>query len=104
MACEVAFAPEARDDLLRLYDAIARASAPERAFAYVESLRVHCLGFAAFPERGTRRDEVRPGLRTVGFRRRVTVAFHVTADAVVVDRILYGGRDVEKLLREGADE
>jgi len=55
---------------------------------------------ADFPERGTRRDAIRPGLRTLGYRRRVTIAFHITDAAVVIDRILYGGRDVEGLLHD----
>lgn len=59
MARDVVFAPEALDDLLQLQDTIAEVSTPERAFAYVQRLRAHCLGFATFPERGTRRDDVR---------------------------------------------
>lgn len=103
-ARSVVFAPEALADLLRLYEIVSEASSPERAYAYVESLRSHCSGFAEFPERGTRRDEVRPGLRTVGFQRRVTIAFHITAETVVIDRLLYGGRDAEALLREDPDD
>jgi toxin ParE1/3/4 len=38
---------------------------------------------------------LRPGLRVTGFERRVAIAFHVAADTVVVDRILYGGRDLD---------
>lgn len=103
MAHRVVFAPAALDDLRSLYDHLAEASAPERAFAWVEALRRHLLGFAAFPERGTRRDAIRPGLRTTGYRRRVTIAFVVTDTEVVILRVLYGGRDVEGLLREGDD-
>ena len=40
---------------------------------------------------------MRPGLRVVGFERRVLIAFHVQPDAVVIDRILYGGRDVKRV-------
>jgi len=29
-----------------------------------------------------------------GFERRVTIAFHITPEKVVIDRILYGGRDL----------
>jgi toxin ParE1/3/4 len=47
-----------------------------------------------FPERGTRRDDVRPGLRGIGFGRRIPIAFHITAGTIVVDRILYGGRSL----------
>lgn len=101
VARNVVFAPEALADLRTLYDHIAEAALPERALAYVEGVRQSCLGLADFPERGTRRDATRPGLRTFGYRRRVTIAFHVTGTAVVIDRILYGGRDFEGLLREG---
>jgi toxin ParE1/3/4 len=96
----VVFAPEAIDDLRSLYDIIADASLPARALSYVEELRQYCLDLAHFPERGTRRDAIRPGLRTIGYRRRVTVTFHIMETDVVIDRLLYGGRDLEDLLRE----
>jgi plasmid stabilization system protein ParE len=56
----------------------------------------YCLGFVTFPERGTRRDDLRPGLRVVGFARRVTIAFHVRAELIVIDRLFYGGRNWER--------
>jgi toxin ParE1/3/4 len=34
-----------------------------------------------------------PGLRTVGFERRVTVAFSVEIEVVLIQRIFYGGQD-----------
>ena len=43
---------------------------------------------------GTRRDHIRPGLRVIGFEARVAIAFHVGAEKVTIDRILYGGRDL----------
>ncbi|WP_203072437.1 type II toxin-antitoxin system RelE/ParE family toxin [Falsiroseomonas ponticola] len=95
MTHRVVFAPEALDDLRDLYDVIADASLPERALGYVEALRRHCLGLAEFPERGTRRDAIRPGLRTLGYRRRVTIAFQVTGSTVTILRLLYAGRDLE---------
>jgi toxin ParE1/3/4 len=52
-----------------------------------------------FPERGRRRDDLRPGLRIIGFGRRVTIAFHVTGDRITIDRVLYGGRDLTQVLR-----
>lgn len=103
MAHEVVFAPEAVADLASLYDHLAGAASPARALAYVEQVQVYCLDFATFPERGKRRGDLRPGLRTIGYRRRVTIAFHVTAGTVAIDRILYGGRDLEALLAEDGD-
>jgi toxin ParE1/3/4 len=49
----------------------------------------------AASERGRRRDDIRPGLRIIGFERRVTVAFAVEEERVVILRIFYGGRDWE---------
>ena len=47
-----------------------------------------------FPARGTRRDDIRPGLRVTSMARRVTIACHVAGEGVTIDRILYGGRDL----------
>ena len=69
----------------------------DRALAYVERLENYCLGFSNFPERGTARDDLLPGLRIAGFERRVTVAFHLSKGLVTFDRILYGGRNFETL-------
>jgi toxin ParE1/3/4 len=46
-------------------------------------------------ERGHRRDDVRPGLRIVGFERRITIAFTVSAEDVTILRIFYAGRNWE---------
>ena len=99
MAHKVVFAPEARDDLLSLYLFIAERDGDSRALSYVERIEAFCRSFSDFPERGTRRDDLLPGLRIVGFERRVTIAFHVGSDTVTFDRILYGGRE----LRDAAD-
>lgn len=93
-ARSVVFSPEATANLRGIYDLIAEASLPSRALAYVEGIQDACLALATFPVRGTRHDTIRPGLRPFGHRRRVTIAFHVTEDAVVIDRILYAGRSL----------
>ncbi len=100
MAHRIVFSPEAQADLVELYDYIAEHGSPERALAYVERIEATCRGLATFPERGTRRDDLRPGLRVIGLARRVTIAFHVGAETVMIDRILYGGRDLPAALAE----
>jgi plasmid stabilization system protein ParE len=65
------------------------------ARAWADRLIVYCEGFATFPERGTRRDDIAPGLRTVGYRRRATIAFRVDGNVVVILRMLHGGRALE---------
>jgi toxin ParE1/3/4 len=101
---QVVFAPEALQDLLQLYDFIAADSGSERAGGYTERIVAYCLTLVTFPERGTRRDDLRPGLRTTSFRRRVTIAFHVTATTVIIDRVLYGGRDLSPRLGREVDD
>jgi plasmid stabilization system protein ParE len=70
------------------------------AAAYLARLRIWFEGFAFAGERGTRRDDVRPGLRLIGFERRATAAFTVDASRVVFLRVFYGGRDLEAALWE----
>jgi hypothetical protein len=40
-----------------------------------------------------------PGLRVIGFERRVTIAFLVTETAVLIEGIFYGGQDFETAFR-----
>jgi toxin ParE1/3/4 len=91
----VTFSPEARDDLLALYDWIAAKAGPETALRYVERLESYCLGFSEASERGHRRDDIREGLRITGFERRVTIAFSVSDRQVTILRLFYGGENWE---------
>ncbi|RAI38288.1 type II toxin-antitoxin system RelE/ParE family toxin [Rhodoplanes roseus] len=96
MPARVLFSGAARNDLNDIFDWIAAHAGPDRAIAYVRRIERQCLDLQSFPERGTRRDDVRPGLRTIGFERRVTIAFTVRDGAVVVLRILYAGRSLDQ--------
>jgi toxin ParE1/3/4 len=49
----------------------------------------------SFPQCGTSRDDIRPGLRTLGFERRATIAFTAQGDDVIILRILYAGRSLD---------
>jgi toxin ParE1/3/4 len=91
----VIFSPAAQADLAQLFEFIAGQSGEDRALAYTDRIVAHCEGFGQLAERGRRRDDLFPGLRVTGFERRVSIAFHIRADAVIIDRILYGGRDIE---------
>ncbi|MBS0522185.1 MAG: type II toxin-antitoxin system RelE/ParE family toxin [Proteobacteria bacterium] len=89
----VVFAPEARHDLLELGDWIAERAGVETALNYIARLEEYCLDFEVSPERGRRRDDIRPGLRITGFERRVTIAFTVSETEVTILRLYYGGRN-----------
>ena len=94
MAYRVVFTPEARDQLLSIYRYIAAEVSADRASAFVTAIVDYCESFRTFPKRGTRRDDLRPGLRTVGFRRRVTIAFTVEEQTVAIIGVFYGGQEV----------
>ena len=95
---EVFFAPEARDDLLALYDWIAKAASPNTALSYIERIEAHCLRLKHLAERGHSRDDIRPGLRIIGFERRVTIAFAVEDQRATILRVFYGGRNWEEIM------
>lgn len=94
------FSQEAQNDLLDLYDFIAGRDGESRALGYIERIEEWCESLRIFPQRGTSRDDIRPGLRIAGFERRVTVAFAVGVDSVIILRVLYGGRDLAQLSEE----
>ena len=99
MAYTVVFAPEAQAQLLEIYRYIADAASPEVAASFTESIVNYCEGLETFPLRGTGRDDIRPGLRITGFRRRVTIAYTVDEASVIILGVFYGRRDYEAALQ-----
>lgn len=95
----VGYAPEADQDFDWIYEVISLASSPAIAFDYVQRLRAFCERLEYASERGSRRDDIREGLRIVGFERRVTIAFAVDESRVTILRLFYGGQDWEDALR-----
>lgn len=91
-------------DLEELFVWLADETGVVTASRYTERLQAFLGRLDIFPERGTLRDDILPGLRLIGFERRVTVGFHVSHQEVVIARILYGGRDLEGQSWNEADE
>ncbi|MGD0914240.1 MAG: type II toxin-antitoxin system RelE/ParE family toxin [Terracidiphilus sp.] len=90
----VIFAPDAEAQLVALYFQLAAAASPEIADRYTEAIVEQCEKLNTFPLRGTLRDDIRQGLRTFGFRRRVTIAFEVSVGTVTILGVFYGGQDL----------
>lgn len=99
----VTFTPRAERQLDNLYAYIADRSDEARADNFVGGIVADCLSLSTCPERGSKRDDIRPLIRTTGYKRRVTIAFSVHADSqiVAIHGVYYGGQDFEQLLREG---
>lgn len=100
---KVSFRPRAEADLFGLYRHIAEEVGEVAAGAYIDRIEAACRALESFPERGTRRDDIRPGIRTMGFEHRATIVFQVKRSDVVIVRMFYGGQDYERALR-GAEE
>jgi toxin ParE1/3/4 len=103
MTFTVVISTSAKTDLFAIYDYVAERAGADIALRFIESIEEYCLGFSNMPERGTRRDDLRPGLRTVGFRRHATILFEVDSRArrVVVHGVYYAGRNLEGMEGEG---
>ena len=91
----IIYVPRAGDDLDWIYNTVADASSALTANRYDRRIRGFCERLDYGSERGTLRNDLRPGLRVVGFERRVTVAFMVEPERVVILRVFYGGVDWE---------
>lgn len=96
----IVFTPEARDQLDNLYDYISKAADPAIAARFLDGVVDHVATLTDYPRRGTPRDDLRAGLRTVVWRRRVTIAFMVDELVVVIVGVFYGGRDFRSLLND----
>ena len=94
----VTFRPLAEADLFDLYRHIAQEAGHHIAGGYIDRLETACMALETFPHRGHRRDDLRPGLRIIGFERRASIAFQVPPAEVVIVRISFGGRDYESIL------
>ena len=100
MSYSVVFAPEAVAQLEAIYAYVADKAGPDTALRFTNAIIDYCQGFTTFPRRGTLRKDLRPGLRTVGFRKRATIAFAVLGNTITIVGIFYGGQDVESALNE----
>jgi len=94
MTYTVIFSFEARMDLADLFDYLTEKTGEDFAQAYIRKIIDYCRRFDMFPKRGTLRDDIEPGLRLVGYRRKATIAFRVDERTVTIARVLYGGKSL----------
>jgi toxin ParE1/3/4 len=100
MPFRISYTPEAEAQLVALYRYIASEASPAIARSFTDTIVDRCEKLAISPHRGSPRDDLRLGLRTLAHRRRVTIAYAVEAEEVSILGIFYGGRNLEALLRE----
>jgi len=91
---EAHISEKALDDLDEIWDYIARDS-QAAADRHIARLREKCQVLADNPGFGTRRDDLRPGMRSfpVGS---YLILFQRAADGIDVIRVIHGYRDIPK--------
>ena len=100
MVHRIAFHADAEAEIDKLYELLLAEAGPAIAGNYVGGIYDLIEGLRTFPERGSLREGKLTGLRIVGYRRRVSIAFSVQKDVIYVLGVFYGGRDVQSLLEE----
>lgn len=100
MSVRIDYARRAIKQLEALYDYIAADASPAIAARYTWAVFDTCEGLQTFPLRGTRRDDIRAGLRITHHRKRTVIAFTVDGDRVAILGVFYGGQDYATVLHE----
>jgi toxin ParE1/3/4 len=90
---KVRFRPAARADMRRLYLYIADQASPTTAQAYIGRIRAACEKLDFMPRRGQPRDDLGPGIRTLPFEGRATIAYLVDDIGVQIARVFPAGMD-----------
>ena len=81
-------------DLSGLGRWIAERADPGTAESYIARVEAACERLAIYPNRGTPRFDLAPGLRTVTFERRVVLVYRVEDDCVRILRAIATSRDL----------
>ncbi len=66
----------------------------------IHRLELRCKSLTRNPHLGSKRDYLKPGLRTITESKNYLICYRIRKDSIEVLRILHGARDVEKILRK----
>jgi plasmid stabilization system protein ParE len=92
-ALAVRWSARAEEDLFALFFWLSDEADADFALADATSIRAHMETFRTFPERGTPRDDLSPGLRTTVYRRRTVIAYRLVDGELEVVALHHAGRD-----------
>jgi plasmid stabilization system protein ParE len=97
----VGYAPEASNQLTALLWYVATNAGVKVAESFIAGIKRYCDSLGLYPERGIRRDDIRPELRITNHKGNTIVAFAIDHPArrVEILGIYYGGQDYESDLQ-----
>ena len=96
----VNFSPSARSDLVAVFDYVTSVAGISVAKNYVDRIETFIMNLDIASERGRLRDDIRSGLRVVGFEKRLVVAFKVDENRVTILRVLSRGQNWQEILKD----
>ena len=95
MPHKIKWHPDARNDLYALYLWIAEQAGDDVAYRYTARIDKATETLMQFPARGTPRDDLVAGMRTITYRRRTIITYQIVDNVVEILGITHGGRDLQ---------
>ncbi|MCU9995929.1 type II toxin-antitoxin system RelE/ParE family toxin [Mobiluncus mulieris] len=96
---KVVYSARAEQQLWELQDYIAvKSGFLDVGESFISEIVDFCDSMGELPLLGTLHEDLRPGLRIVGFRRRVVIAYVARAKRIEILGVFYGGQDYESRL------
>jgi toxin ParE1/3/4 len=90
---EVRLGEQAYDDLAGIWNWVASEADVDTADAYSARIRGLFTKLVDFPRRGTPRDDLRPGVRSLIFERTIVIFYGIEGRTVTILRVVHGARD-----------
>ncbi|WP_368854176.1 type II toxin-antitoxin system RelE/ParE family toxin [Desulfovibrio sp. JC022] len=92
------FAPEAEDQILKIYHYISEVESAEIAAKFTNAIIDFCESLQKLPFRGNKRDDISKDLRVIHYKKRTSIAYAVFEERVAILGVFYGGQNyAEKL-------
>lgn len=87
------------EDLIALHQWVSAEADIPTADGYLARIEERIAALADFPHRGSPRDDLIAGLRTLTFERRLLIAYSVDGKIVTVQRVINALRDLAPMLQ-----
>ena len=100
MVYRIVYHERAEAELDKLYEDIALQAGRGIADSYVNGVITFIENLQTFPERGTVREGNIPGLRIIGYRRSISIAFFVADNKVSILGVFHRGQNITQELLE----
>ena len=99
MTYDVQLSALAIEDLIALHQWVSVEADIPTADGYLSRIEERIAALADFPQRGSPRNDLLAGLRTLTFERRLLIAYNVDGKVVTIQRVINAFRDLAPILR-----